>query len=409
MRILHVTPELPFHPGGSGGSTRQFRLLADLVGRGHVVDVVAPVHPDQEPGPGQLRDAGIALHALQRTANRSGDALSTLRASPGVAFDLPRLPLVAWQAEMFWRGMREPLRSALASGTPDAIVVEHDWAARWWRDLPPEIPRALTLENLSWRYYEQRAAVAPSRWRSAALRIEAQRFARFDARQLPHYDALLAMSELDRVEVAELVTTRTEVIPNGVDTTTIRATTPAVEPVAVFAGSMGYLPNAEALRWLLTDIWPRVREVVHGAQLLVVGRDVPDDLERSAPDGVVFTGFVDDIATVYARARIVLCPMLSGAGTRLKVVEGLATGLPLVSTTMGAQGVEIADDHDILLADGTEEFVAATVRALTDVDLARRIGDGGRRLAETVYDWHTIGGSLEALLLDLVANRRRAR
>ncbi len=401
MRLLHVTPELPFHPGGSGGSTRQFRLLADLVRRGHDVDVVSPVHPDQEIGREQLAAAGITLRAYDRSADRLADAWTTLRRSPGTAFDVARMPLLAWQVEMFWARMREPLAAALHARTPDVIVVEHDWAARWWRDLPAGVPRALTLENLSWRYYEQRAAAAPGALRAALMRREATRFARFDRRHLAHYDLLLAMSELDRDHAAAVTDTRCEVVPNGVETAGIPAGEPAAEPVAVFAGSMAYPPNAEALRWLLGTIWPAVRATLPQARLLVVGRDVPADLAASAPPGVTFTGFVPDIAEVYATARVVLCPMLSGAGTRLKVLEGLATGLPLVSTTMGAEGVRITDRKDVLLADGAERFAATTVEALTDDDLARRIGTAGRRLAVEHYDWRTIAGTLEALLLDL--------
>jgi polysaccharide biosynthesis protein PslH len=407
VRLLHVTPELPFHPGGSGGSTRQFRLLADLVRRGHDVDVVSPVHPDQDVGREQLAAAGIALHSYDRSADRLADAWTTVRRSPGAALAVTRMPLLAWQVEMFWARMREPLAAALRAGAPDVIVVEHDWAARWWQDLPAGVPRALTLENLSWAYYEQRATAAPGALRAALMRREAQRFARFDGRHLAHYDLLLAMSDLDRVRAAEVTGTRCAVVPNGVETADIPANDPVAEPVAVFAGSMGYPPNAEALRWLLGTIWPAVRATLPEARLVVVGRDVPADLEASAPASVTFTGFVADIAQVYSTARVVLCPMLSGAGTRLKVLEGLATGLPLVSTTMGAEGVHVTDREDVLLADGAERFTATTIEALTDDALARRIGAAGRWLAVERYDWRTIAGTLEQLLLELPARADR--
>lgn len=403
MRVLHVTPELPYFPGGSGGSTRQFKLLADLVRRGHSVDVVAPVAPDQRDGAGSLADAGIALHALHRPDNRIAETATTIARHPSLLLDAVRLPLLAWQVEVFWRALQTPLKEAVlgAAEVPDVIVVEHDWAARWWRDLPAGIPLALTLENLSWRYYDLRAAAATGWLRTASLRREGRRFKRFDRDHLDRYNVLLAMSELDRDEVASVSSARCEVIPNGVDTTAIPAHAPGAAPVAVFVGSMAYPPNTEALRWLLRELWPRVIERLPAAELLVVGRDVPPDLTTSPPRGVTFTGFIPDMRDVYARARTALCPMLSGAGTRLKVIEGLATGLPLVSTTMGAEGVAVTDGADVLLADGADAFAETVVRALTDDALAARIGAGGRALAESTYDWATIGGRLEQVLASI--------
>lgn len=406
MRVLHLTPELPFHPGGSGGSTRQFMLLAELARRGHDVAVVAPVHPSQREGSSSLSDAGISLHAAERPRSRLRETASAIARSPALAGRLVSLPLLAWQVEVFWHALREPLRDALAT-TPDVVVVEHDWAARWWRALGPAIPRVLTLENLSWRYYERRADAADGAFSAALLRSQARRFKRFDAAELRNYDALLAMSELDRSQVVEMLpNVRCEVIPNGVDTNAVRVAPLGDSPTAAFVGSFAYPPNAEALAWLLRELWPRVTRSLPQARLLVAGRGVPAELATGLPDGVELLGFVDDLASVYDRARAVLCPMRSGGGTRLKVLEGLATGRPLVSTTMGAEGVTVRADVDVLLADGADAFVESTLRALTDPQLAARIGAAGRSLAESTYDWSAIGGRLEEVLAGLASSAR---
>jgi glycosyltransferase involved in cell wall biosynthesis len=402
MRVLHVTPELPFFPGGSGGSTRQFMLLADLVRRGHEVDVVAPVAPEQRDGAATLGAAGITLHAAHRPDSRIAETGRALLRSPSLVLDAVRLPLLAWQVEVFWRSLQAPLREAVLTHVPDVIAVEHDWAARWRLDLPAGIPLALTLENLSWHYYERRATAAGGTVSRALLTNEARRFARFDARHFDDYDVLLAMSERDRDEVAAMSTTRCEVIANGVDTRAIGAGDPAGrDPVAVFVGSFAYPPNAEALAWLLEDLWPRVLGGRPDARLVVVGRDVPPRLQEGAPAGVTFAGFVPEMSAVYDEARAVLCPMRSGGGTRLKVLEGLATGLPLVSTTMGAEGVAVTDGADVLLADEPQAFADTVVRVLGDDALAARIGTGGRALALERYDWQAIGERLEAVLASL--------
>lgn len=207
MRVLAVTPELPYAPGGSGGSTRQFQLLRRLRERGHDIEVTAPVHPDQRGGAECLRDAGIALRGVTRPQSRVRETLAALRARPGLAAALLSEPLVAWQVDVFWTRLREAAIAAIATARPDVILVEHDWSARWRADLPSEIPCALTLQNLSWLYYEARARAAAG-VRGRLLALEAARFRRFDAARLDGYDLLVAMSERDRSAVAAVTSAR---------------------------------------------------------------------------------------------------------------------------------------------------------------------------------------------------------
>ncbi|WP_210491583.1 glycosyltransferase family 4 protein [Patulibacter sp. SYSU D01012] len=404
MRITWLTPELPYWPGGSGGSTRQFQLVRELVRRGHDVDVVAPVHPDQREGAGTLAQAGAELFRVDRPASRVGEVLAAVRTRPAVAVRALTMPVAAWQVEVFWTALRAQAERALAR-RPDAVLVEHDWAARWARDLPAELPKVSGLENLSWDYYARRAAAAEGLQRDL-LRIEAQRFRRFDARTLRAFDLLLAMSELDRHILARVSDRPSAVVPNGVDTGALRAAPLPGTPTVLFTGTFGYAPNAEALRWLLTEIWPRIRARVPAAELLVVGRGVPDEIAALAGEGVTLAGFVPEMQPWFDRAQVVLVPMRSGGGTRLKVLDGLASGRPLVSTTMGAMGVDVTDGQDVLLADGADAFADATARVLGDPALAARLGAAGRGLAERVYDWGAIGGRLEELLRGIVARRR---
>lgn len=142
------------------------------------------------------------------------------------------------------------------------------------------------------------------------------------------------------------------------------------------------------------------------AELLVVGRGVPDDIAALAGENVTLAGFVPEMQPWFDRAQVVLVPMRSGGGTRLKVLDGLASGRPLVSTTMGAMGVDVTDGQDVLLADGADAFADATARVLGDPALAARLGAAGRDLAERVYDWGAIGGRLDELLRGVVAARR---
>ena len=406
MRVLWLTPELPFAPGGTGGSTRQFQLVRMLIERGHDVDVVAPVHPAQEAGAALLRGAGATLHGIRRPPSRVRETLAALARRPALALDALRMPVVAWQVEVF-RGSLWPQVLAALGREPDVIVVEHDWAARWLARLPAGVPSALTLHNLSWRYYESRAGAAAGP-AAAALRLEARRFAAFDRRWLARYAALVTMSPDDAATVRRVLALDSTVVPNGVDTAALTASPLPGEPTVLFAGTFAYPPNAEALEWLLSEIWPRVLARRADARLLVVGRDVPPRLEALAGDSVTVAGWVPEMQPWFDRARAVLVPMRSGGGTRLKVLDGLASGRPLVSTTMGAEGVAIVPGEHALLEDTADGFAEAVVRTLSDDELAGRLGASGRVLAEQVYDWRAIGGryadTLEALAVASAAS-----
>lgn len=400
MRIAWLTPELPYWPGGSGGSTRQFHLVRRLVDRGHAVDVVAPVHPDQQEGRASLVAAGATLYGVDRPGSRVEEVLRAVAARPSVALRALTMPVQAWQVEIFWTRMRAAADAALAR-RPDAILIEHDWAARWAEDLPAGIPLVNGLENLSWDYYARRAAAAEG-LSGRLLTAEAERFRRFDRRTLDRFDLLLAMSEDDRRELGAVSDRPSAVVPNGVDVDALRPSPLPGSPTVLFTGTFGYAPNAEALRWLLREIWPKLTALVPEARLLVVGKGVPDEIAALAGPGVELAGWVPEMQPWFDRAQVVIVPMRSGGGTRLKVLDGLASGRPLVSTTMGAMGVDVRADEQLLLADDADDFAAAVARVLGDPALAARLGAAGREVAEQVYDWRAIGDRLEGLLQGLV-------
>jgi polysaccharide biosynthesis protein PslH len=399
MRLLWLTPELPYWPGGSGGSTRQFHLIRRLREHGHEVTVVAPVHRSQREGAERLRATGAKLLSVERPERRASEVLHALARKPSLTLDLVRRPLVAWQVEVFWTTLRPLALRALAE-RPEVVLVEHDWAAGWVGDVPAGLPRVLALENLSWGYYQARARSASGLARTL-LNMEARRFRQYDRVALEAYDLLLAVSQTDRDAVTTVSDVRTEVIANGVDTRALRPVAAPEAPALLFTGTMSYPPNAEALLWLLREIWPLVRDAVPESRLLVVGRDVPEEARRVADPRVEIAGWVADMAPWFARASVVLVPILSGGGTRLKVLDGLASGRPVVSTTMGAEGIAIDDGKHALIADDADAFAQAAIRLLAEPELAARIGAAGRRLAEQSYDWRAIGDRLEALLAEL--------
>jgi glycosyltransferase involved in cell wall biosynthesis len=172
-------------------------------------------------------------------------------------------------------------------------------------------------------------------------------------------------------------------------------------PVFSFVGRQSYMPNADASRWMATVVLPRIRESIPGARFRIVGRggETLSGL-RSLP-GVTVTGGVDDLRDEMLRADVVVVPIRFGAGTRLKVVEALANRIPVVTTTVGCEGIDVVDGEHVLVADGAMAFADACVRLVKDGGLRNRLTHAGARLFESTYQWSTIHERFVSLLGEL--------
>jgi glycosyltransferase involved in cell wall biosynthesis len=158
------------------------------------------------------------------------------------------------------------------------------------------------------------------------------------------------------------------------------------DPTLLFVGTLFYPPNVEAMLWFLQQIWPQVRGALPDARLVVVG-DGGERLRQSAAawPGVDVRGFVGSLQECYAAARLVICPIRQGGGTRIKIIEAAAYGRPVVSTTIGAEGLAFADGREILIRDRPDEFAGACVTLLRDRQACERLGQAAREVARAQY------------------------
>jgi len=407
LRVLHLTPELPYWPGGSGGSARQFHLLRRLVELGHEVTVAAPVTPAQRDRLRSLEQAGIDAIPYLRPESRVRETVRALCLEPGLAVQAVARPVLAWQVSVFWHSLRPLALGAIRERRPDVVVVEHDQAAAWARDLDPALPAVLVFDNLGWSYYDSRARAAGG-LRGGALTLEAKRFRRFDAENARRYARLAAVSAGDAAALG-WTGIPVDVIPNGVASDHITPSPePAGRPTLVFTGTMAYHPNAEGILWFARRAWPQVVAAEPDTRLLVVGRDPPAEVRELAADArIEVTGAVDDVRPYLARAHVALVPLLSGGGTRLKLLEGMAAGRAVVTTRVGAEGVDVHHEREVLIEDAPERFADAVTRTIHDAELRRRLASAGRELAENNYDWRALGERFAATL-ELAAGRSTA-
>jgi glycosyltransferase involved in cell wall biosynthesis len=193
---------------------------------------------------------------------------------------------------------------------------------------------------------------------------------------------------------------RVVVVPNGVAEAWLDAPRPPIEPGRViYPGSVTFAPNLDAVRFFVTDVLPKVRQAQPRATMFVTGStDGAAIADLSARPGVVFTNHVADVRSEVARSAVCVVPLRTGGGTRLKILEALALGVPVVSTPKGAEGLELEDGRDLLVADSAETLAAATLRVLGDDQLAARLSAAGRRIVRERYTWEIAGDALNRAL-----------
>ena len=194
-------------------------------------------------------------------------------------------------------------------------------------------------------------------------------------------------------------------IPNSI---TIKKRLPiASEPTLLFLGAYWYQPNVQAADFLISEIWPHILRAVPSARLIIAGSR-PEQISsysKAAP-GVEFTGFVDDLESLYARSRIVCCPILRGGGTRIKIIEAAAYGKPIAATRIGAEGLDMRDGHELLLRDDAKSFAQACIQLLSDSALCERLGHAAYESVSRHYDRANIMSLIQKYLTEVTVNRR---
>ncbi|HZW98859.1 MAG TPA: glycosyltransferase [Trueperaceae bacterium] len=401
MRILYVTSELPYPPD-RGAAVRGYHLLRWLAPANEIVMLSLTEKRGQE-----LDDAIAGLSELCRRIrafpSRDLGALEepfrAMRfAMSGVPIDLRRFASSELAAAV---------EAEIAAGEPDVVALEHSSMMLYLSHVPESLRARTVLLSHDvdflkyWRLAQLESALARRmrlRLHAAMLRRweprMAERFGLFTTVSAPDRDALLALNP--RVTVA--------VVPNGVDVAGL-AQLPAASPVQparlLFIGNLGYGPNIDAVAWLTRDIVPRIQQRGYDVEVDVIGVGATDEVRRLASDSVRVLGSVPDVRPSYEAAAVSLVPLRAGGGTRLKILEAMALGRPVVTTSIGCEGLEVEHGKHVLVADDTETFATSTIELLTNAGLRNRLVHAARELVERRYDWRTIGADLVRLLTEL--------
>ncbi|MHB1295233.1 MAG: glycosyltransferase family 4 protein [Anaerolineae bacterium] len=397
-RILYLSTWCP-DPPDNGSRIRAHYLLRALAAA-HDVTALA-----FDPGTGTssitTSAAGLEGVPLHRVA---ADPFRYTRLPQWAKFASP-VPVSLWLVAE----MRRAVRDVLASERFDAVVSLGGSTARYaleCRDtaLVLDIDTSLAYQMRE-RHLGQSHPISWVRtwtsWRKAE-RSEGALMRRFDACTVT---ASMEVDYLRRI-------TRSDVtpIPNGVDCAHNHPGLAPKRPGAlVYNGALTYSANYDAMRYFLGEIYPLIQRREPGASLTITGSTAGVDLSGlPIGESVQLSGYVEDIRPVVAGSSVCVVPLRAGGGTRLKILEAMALGTPVVSTSKGAEGLDLVDGEHILIADEPAQFAAKTLRLLQDAALRERLAASARRLVEARHDWRSIGQRFVQVVDAAIARKKGA-
>jgi glycosyltransferase involved in cell wall biosynthesis len=274
----------------------------------------------------------------------------------------------------------------------------------------PQVPCVLfqhNVESVLWR----RQARHESNWaKRTVFKLEALKMGRYERATVARFPHVIAVSERDREELSLMTDpSRITVVPTGVDLQQYRA---AVEdrqahaagsqpPTVLFLGSMDWEPNVDAVEYFCREIWPAVIAKVPSAMFRIVGRNPHPRVRKLACNSVQVTGTVPSVIEHLTEAVVFAVPLRVGGGTRLKIFEAMAAGKAVVSTSVGAEGLDVTDGQDVILADTAPEFAAAVIEVLESPGRRRALESAAVRLAAQ-YDWSIVTERFERALMQAI-------
>jgi glycosyltransferase involved in cell wall biosynthesis len=396
MRILWVKANkiLPAH---SGGDIRSFNILRQL---GRRDDVVFLSYYDGAPDPAyeaalqkQLPGA-VCAYAGQRSESRWARGWDYLRRSPDAA------PYAV--ARFASSAVRQRLLECLSQKSPDVVICDFLDAAINFPD-PLPLPSVLFQHNVESEIWRRHATNGSRGAMKLVYGREFSRMLRYEQAAVRRFHHVIAVSEHDKKLMSAWVDSdRVSVVPTGVDTEQFcPGEQSGQEHLVLFVGAMDWEPNVDAVKYFAAEIWPRILAKVPEARFRVVGRNPDRRVEALAGASVEVTGRVPSVVEPLRQAAVVVVPLRIGGGTRLKIYEAMAMGKAVVSTTVGAEGLDVHHGKDVILADLPGVFAEAVITLLEDAEARRRQGEAAAALAGN-YAWPRIAEKFSEVLQQVV-------
>ena len=397
MKTLWVNSNF-MHPTTKGGQIRTLEMLRHLH-RWHEIHYVAIVNPAQPEGPSRAHEYShksypFPYHVPSKTSPAFyAQLLRGLFSPTPVAVERFHPP-----------GMRAFLEDLIRKERFDCAVVDHLAPTSYFPDLPHAIFFQHNVETVIWR---RRVEHAPDPLRRAYFRLQADRMYHYERRVSQASGHIVAVSQTDAAEMRRLFdVTRVTEIPTGVNIeyftggTGASACQPDQTADLVFVGSMDWLPNVDGTLYFVREILPLIRRQRPATTLAIVGRTPPPKIAQLAAEdaGIRVTGTVADIRPYLWSSAVSIVPLRIGGGTRLKIYEAMAAQIPVVSTTIGAEGLSVNPPEDIRIADTPEHFASQCLELLASPEIRARVSRAAWEMVNSHFSWEQVARCFEKIM-----------
>ena len=408
MRILFLTQIIPFPPD-AGPRVKTWHVIRYLVKQGHKVTLASFVRPEEKQHVPKVEEVCDQVFTVPIRRSRIADI------GYWVKSNITGRPFLVERDDI--KEMRDLVMHLVASDKIDAIHADQLTMAQF--AFRPERATSWPVtvfdaHNAVWTIVKrtEEGAMLPLK---PVLDLEAARIKKHEGQILARLDHTLTVSEIDKQALVEThpnenqeLEQKIKVIPIAVDTQKLQPAKRDVDSKNILTmGTLHYPPNADGIRWFAKEIFPQIKKEITSAGLTIIGKNPPADFVQMAsenPDSIQVTGYVPDLAPYMDQATIMVVPVRVGGGMRVRILEGFARAMPMVTTTIGLEGIEAELGRDIIVEDTEKAFADSVVKLLNEPDLQTRLAENGRKLAETRYDWQAVLGTLGSLYEDIPQN-----
>jgi len=394
MKILMLTPYLPF-PLLSGGQIRTYNLLKKLAKK-HEITLFALIKDNKE----KEYIPEIAKYCKKVKVFKRSSKPFTLSNIIKTAFSsFPFLAIRNHAPKAI-----QAVKKELSSNIYDLIHAETFYMMP---HLPEtKIPTILVEQTIEYLGYESYAKKANPLLKQL-LKLDIKKIKYWEKHYWHKCDKLIVMSDDDRNFILKLfqMPDKIEVVSNGVDTNWFKQIkrSEGKDPVALYVGTFKWLPNIEAVDFLVNKVWPILKKQITNISLRIVGNNPTNSILNygKKDDSIDVVGRVEDIRDAFTSAHVLIAPVFSGRGTRYKILEAMASGTPVVGTSIAVEGLGVKHGDQVLIGDTAIEISKLTKKVLSDKKLWNKLAENGKKFVEDHYDWSLISKKLDIIYKDL--------
>lgn len=396
MKILFLSQIVPYPPHG-GVLQRGYNIIREI-SKYNSVHLLAFVHPDVLKTEQEVQDAKVELGKFCERAeffslwvkesrmNKYAGLLSGL-------FTSRPFSVIAHRSNLF----ESRIDWLLKNEHFDIIHYDTIALSRFNRNCIT-IPRVMTHHNIESNLMQRRAQVEKNSLVKYYLYRQAKRLRDYEIAETGKFAVNIVMSEKDGEELKKINPhVDIEVVPNGVDTNYFTLNEGEETKSVIYTGGMNMFANKDAVLYFLKEIWPIIITEEPDVKFYAIGQDPPPELIRFSDSDrrIIVPGYVNDIRPFVSKAAVYVVPLRVGGGTRLKILDAMAMGKSIVSTSIGCEGLEVSDGRNILISDNPADFASKTVEYLNNRNKRIDLGKAARSLAESRYSWQIIGNTLQ--------------